>query len=196
MAFFLLLPQIIMIVSMRFLPVICAVLLFSCAPSSLDSPAPLDPPEPTTTETTDTPPESVPPAAIEQGQVLPITATATIQSTGKVFDLEVTRTAEERSIGLMYREELADDRGMLFEFDPPRPVSFWMKNCRMNLDMIFMQNGIVQAIARDVPPCDTEPCPTYGTPIAIDQVIEIRGGLADEINLQEGDKIIVDHFVP
>lgn len=76
----------------------------------------------------------------------------------------------------MYREFLPDNRGMLFEFDPARPVSFWMKNCLINLDMIFLREGVVQAIAHDVPPCENDPCPTYGPPttVNIDQVIEIR----------------------
>jgi hypothetical protein len=128
-----------------------------------------------------------------QGQILPITATAKILSTGKVFNLEVAVTPEQQQLGLMYRQSLPDDRGMLFEFNPPRPVSFWMKNCLMNLDMLFLRDGVIQAIAHDVPPCVTSPCPTYGTPAAIDQVIEIRGGLANEIGLKEGEKIIVTH---
>lgn len=153
---------------------------------------------PTETETiSPIPPEvSSPPTTpstttTSRGQVLPITATATIASSGKTFGLEVTRTEQQRQLGLMFREHLPDNRGMLFEFEPARPVSFWMKNCLINLDIIFLHNGEVKSIARDVPPCEDDPCPTYGTPHNIDQVIEIRGGLADEISLTEGDKITV-----
>ena len=181
----------------RLFPLFCGVLLVACAPtidndstasetmSPADNGAIAEPSKPEVVdETTD---ENF------QGQILPITATAKILSTGKVFNLEVAVTPEQQQLGLMYRQSLPDDRGMLFEFNPPRPVSFWMKNCLMNLDMLFLRDGVIQAIAHDVPPCVTSPCPTYGTPAAIDQVIEIRGGLANEIGLKEGEKIIVTH---
>ena len=64
----------------------------------------------------------------QKGQVLPITAQA--QISGQIINLEVAKTPKEQAMGLMYRTELADDRGMLFSFDPPRKVNFWMKNCK------------------------------------------------------------------
>lgn len=108
-----------------------------------------------------------------QGQMLPIAAQA--QMAGQRILLEVTRTPQEQAMGLMYRTALADDRGMLFSFASPRPVSFWMMNVKIPLDMVFLRNGEVKAIAADVPPCTTSPCPTYGPADAIDQVIELRG---------------------
>lgn len=169
----------------RLLPYLfCGVLLIGCVPAPPDSVNP---------ETT-APPETSQPVVTTptpQGQMLPITATATIESSSQSFELEVAATQEQQQLGLMYRDFLPDNRGMLFEFEPARPVSFWMKNCLINLDIIFLKDGVVQAIARDVPPCETEPCPTYGTPRDIDQVIEIRGGLSDEINLTEGDEMTV-----
>lgn len=165
------------------LSLLCGLLLIGCmSPSPEELPAETTTPPPTTSASEPTTP---------QGQVLPITATATIESLGKNFGLEVTQTPQQRQLGLMFRDNLPDDRGMLFEFDPARPVGFWMKNCLINLDIIFLQDGEVKSIARNVPPCAEEPCPTYGTPHAIDQVIEIRGGLSDEIGLTEGDKITV-----
>jgi hypothetical protein len=92
-------------------------------------------------------------------------------------------------MGLMYRTTLADDRGMLFPFEPPQPVSFWMKNVRIPLDMIFLRDGEVKAIAASVPPCTAEPCPTYGPPTAVNQVIELRGGRAAELGLKVGDRV-------
>lgn len=169
----------------RFFPFICGAVLMGCAPVLVEENTPETPAPPTVS----TP--SPNPTTTFQGQILPITATAKVESLGKIFELEVAETSEQQRLGLMYRETLADDRGMLFEFEPARPVSFWMKNCRMNLDMIFIKDGVVQSIAKDVPPCESEPCPTYGTPKEIDQVIEIRGGLSDEIGIKEGDEITV-----
>ncbi len=122
--------------------------------------------------------------------MLPITAQA--QMAGQRFSLEVTRTPQEQAMGLMYRTSLADDRGMLFSFVPPRPVSFWMKNTKIPLDMVFLRNGEVKAIAANVPPCTAEPCPSYGPQIPIDQVIELRGGRAAELGLKVGDRVSVE----
>lgn len=126
----------------------------------------------------------------KKGQILPITAQAIIS--GQTINLEVTKTPQEQAMGLMYRNSLPDDRGMLFSFDPPRQVTFWMKNCQMSLDMIFIRSGIVKAIAENVPPCLADPCPTYGSDVSIDRVIELRGGRAAELNLKVGDQIVIN----
>ena len=126
-------------------------------------------------------------AAVNSGQELPISAQAIIK--GRQIGLEVARTQEQQATGLMYRTTLADDRGMLFPFEPPQQLSFWMKNVSIPLDMIFIRDGKVKAIAASVPPCTTEPCPTYGPDIAVNQVIELRGGRAAELGLKVGDKV-------
>jgi len=122
-----------------------------------------------------------------QGQILPITAMAVVK--GETIKLEVAETPEQQAMGLMYRTSLADDRGMFFPFNPPRPVSFWMKNCLISLDMIFIRDGVVRAIIPDVPPCTAEPCPTYGPDIPIDGVLELRAGRAAELGLAVGDRL-------
>lgn len=126
-------------------------------------------------------------ASTNAAQKLPITATATVA--GRKINLEVARSPQEQATGLMYRDQVPDDRGMLFLFDPARPVGFWMRNVRIPLDMIFLENGQVKAIASAVPPCNTDPCPTYGPETPIDQVIELRGGRAAELGLKVGDRI-------
>lgn len=123
------------------------------------------------------------------GQNLPITAMAIIKE--ETIQLEVAETPEQQALGLMYRDYLADDRGMLFPFNPPRSLRFWMKNCLISLDMIFIRDGIVRAIIPDVPPCTTEPCPTYGTDVPIDQVVELRAGRAAELGLEVGDRLSI-----
>ncbi len=89
------------------------------------------------------------------GQVLPISAQVKIAD--QLIQLEVARTPEQQEMGLMYRTNLPNDRGMLFPFSPPRPVGFWMKNCNISLDMIFLLNGKVQSIASNAPPCKKTP---------------------------------------
>lgn len=144
-------------------------------------------------ETLPTPPllSSLP---TNKGQMLPISAQA--QMAGQQIKLEVARTPQERAMGLMYRTELAADRGMLFAFVPPQPVSFWMKNTLIPLDMVFLREGQVKAITANVPPCTTEPCPSYPSGVAIDQVIELRGGRAAELGLKVGDRVNIKFNEP
>lgn len=138
--------------------------------------------------------ESPPPitgqAMTPQGQKLPITAIALIGKTR--INLEVAKTPAEQEMGLMYRASLADDQGMLFSFQPARPVGFWMKDCRISLDMIFMRLGKVVEIAANVPPCTTEPCPVYPSGVPVDQVLELRGGRAAELGIKLGDPLSVE----
>ncbi len=121
------------------------------------------------------------------GQSLPITAVAVMK--GQSFDLEVTKTSREKSLGLMFRPALPDNRGMLFSFDPPQPLQFWMKDVPVPLDIVFLRDVVV-AILYSVPPCPTEPCPAYGPEgELIDQVIELKGGRTAEIGLETGDTV-------
>jgi uncharacterized protein len=128
-------------------------------------------------------------------QSLPIEATAKIA--GKTILLEVARTPQQQAIGLMNRTNLASDRGMLFVFESPRPASFWMKNTLIPLDMIFLRNGVVKAIAKNAQPCKADPCPTYTSQTEItDQVLELRGGQTKELGLKVGDRIPVVFIKP
>lgn len=127
-----------------------------------------------------------------RGQNLPISAYAAIA--GRKFELEVARTPVQQEIGLMYRTSLADNRGMLFVFEPPQPTRFWMKNTLIPLDMIFLRDEKVLAIAAAVPPCKTPTCPTYGANTEIDRVIELRSGTADKIGLKVGDRVTIQYL--
>ena len=124
------------------------------------------------------------------GQLLPIEATVVMGN--EVIELEVTRTPRQQALGLMFRESLADNRGMLFSFEEPKIARFWMKNVTIHLDMIFLLDGQIQAIAANVPPCTSTPCPVYGPNQLVNQVIELRGGRAAELGLQAGDRLNID----
>ncbi len=126
------------------------------------------------------------------GQMLPIGAKAIMG--GEVIELEVTETPEQKMLGLMFRKHLPDNRGMLFPLEPPDYPRFWMKNVEISLDMIFLRDGIIQAMAQNVPPCTAAPCPTYGPQILIDRVIELRGGRAAELGLAVGDRVKIEYL--
>jgi uncharacterized protein len=160
---------------------IVGILLLGYSLPSLSVP-PIQPKNPLSQSVTD-------PKPTPQGQKLPVSAQVTIG--GQSIQLEVARTPQEQSMGLMYRTELAPNRGMLFVFSPPRSVSFWMKNTLIPLDMVFMSNGVVKYISEKVPPCTTNPCPGYGPEpkIDIDNVLELRSGRAAELRIKVGDRL-------
>ncbi len=125
-------------------------------------------------------------------QNLPISAQLIVND--ETIDLEVAKTPEQQQIGLMYRSQIADDRGMLFPFTEPILASFWMKNVDMSIDIIFVNDGVVDSIASSVPPCREEPCPIYRSQGFINQVIELRAGRAKELNIKKGDTLIINYF--
>jgi len=123
-----------------------------------------------------------------RGQILPISAEVEIGN--EQIQLEVARTPQEQAMGLMFRTSLPPDRGMLFPFEFARPVQFWMQNTLIPLDMVFLLDGEVKDIVASAPPCDRQPCPTYGpTNLRVNQVIELAGGRAAELGLQVGDRL-------
>ncbi|MEG4284769.1 DUF192 domain-containing protein [Microcoleus sp. A006_D1] len=124
---------------------------------------------------------------IDMGQLLPVSVNTIVGD--RALGLEVAKTPQEQAIGLMFRTELPDDRGMLFPIAPARNVRFWMRNVQIELDMIFLRQGIVQAIIPNVPPCFSETCPNYGPDVPVDGVIELKGGRAAQLGLKVGDRI-------
>ena len=131
------------------------------------------------------------PAPESLGQTLPISAKAIVPN-GTTIQLEVAQTSEQQAKGLMYRPALPDNRGMLFGFPSAQPVSFWMKNVPVALDMVFLHKGVVKYIQAAAPPCASEPCPTYGPNTPIDKVIELRSGRAAELKLKVGDIVKIE----
>jgi uncharacterized protein len=140
------------------------------------------------------PAQSIPPQPQTQPQIqsLPITAQITIAQ--QTIGLEVASTPLQQEIGLMSRTELAADRGMLFPFDPPRGVSFWMKNTLIPLDLIYLHQGVVKQIYT-APPCKTDNCSVYPSNSVIDQVIELPQGRAQALGLKRGDRLVVNPIV-
>lgn len=105
------------------------------------------------------------------------------------FSVEIAATADERAMGLMFRDQLAPDAGMLFDFGEEREVSFWMQNTLIPLDMIFIgADGEIKSIHVNARPLDTTSIPS-GFPVQF--VLEIPGGRSVELGIAAGD--LVDH---
>ena len=110
----------------------------------------------------------------------------------KVILAETAVRPEELAKGLMYRESLAANRGMLFFHTSESFNPYWMKNCKIALDMIWMDQGrhIVE-IAANVPPCppEAENCPSYGGHERAMYVLELGAGQAAKHGLKKGQII-------
>jgi uncharacterized membrane protein (UPF0127 family) len=103
------------------------------------------------------------------------------------FNVEVVDTPQTRAQGLMFRESLADDAGMLFDFKEVRPVSFWMQNTLIPLDMIFIApDGTVETVHVNARPLDTT---SISSQVPVQFVLEIPGGRSVEIGLEPGDRV-------
>lgn len=106
----------------------------------------------------------------------------------RTFAVEMARTEDEKATGLMYRKELADGRGMLFDFSPEQPVSMWMKNTFVSLDMIFIRgDGRILRIAEGTEPQSTKIIPSGGPAKG---VLEVVAGTARKYGIAPGDQIV------
>lgn len=122
------------------------------------------------------------------------TSTPRVELAGRVFEVEVADEPEERALGLMFREHLEPDAGMLFIFGEEARRSFWMKNCRIPLDILYFDGEfrLINAHYR-VPPCHTARCPGYPSHAPARYVLEVSGGVAESLELAPGDRL---HYQP
>lgn len=105
------------------------------------------------------------------------------------FEVEIARTEEDQNRGLMNRDSLPPGTGMLFIFDPPSKPIFWMKDTKIKLDMIYInEDGIVIHIHENAVPFDKTLI--YPPKIKSKAVLEIGGGLSKKLGISKGDKVI------
>jgi uncharacterized membrane protein (UPF0127 family) len=103
------------------------------------------------------------------------------------FDVELALNDVERSRGLMFRDKLGPYEGMLFDFHQEAPVSFWMKNTLIPLDMVFIGgDGTVRHVHANAVPLSTDTIPSQ---FPVRAVLEINGGSARLLGIKPGDKI-------
>ena len=103
------------------------------------------------------------------------------------FAVELATNTAERAVGLMYRKELPEGRGMLFDFHDDQPVQFWMHNTYISLDMIFIAgDGRVVRVAENAKPMSDDLIPS-GRPVRA--VLEVIGGTARKLGIAAGDRV-------
>lgn len=111
-----------------------------------------------------------------------------VTSSGRhAFQVEVMRTPEQRARGLMHRQFMPADRGMLFDFKQVEPVAMWMQNTYISLDMLFIRaDGTVARIAERAEPLSTRTIPS-GEPVL--SVLELNAGITEKLGIKPGDKV-------
>jgi uncharacterized membrane protein (UPF0127 family) len=105
----------------------------------------------------------------------------------QIFTVEMATTEDEKTTGLMYRKELADGKGMLFDFSPEQQISMWMKNTYVSLDMIFIRaDGRILRIAENTEPLSTKIISSGGLARG---VLEVPAGTAQKYGIAPGDRV-------
>ncbi len=114
---------------------------------------------------------------------------------GKAVTAELAVTPEERARGLMFRDRLDADQGMLFIFDQEELNSFWMLNMKFPIDIIWLdKDKRVVHIEASVPPCPREPCPSYPTRLPALYVLELQSGAAAAHGIKLSERL--DFILP
>ncbi len=107
--------------------------------------------------------------------------------------LEVARSDRKRAQGMMFRTDVPPGTGMLFVLDRPDYHPFWMLNCKVALDILWLDaQGVVVDISPDTPPCTAQPCPNFQPKRPGSLVIELAAGEARRLGLTVGSRVLID----
>ena len=117
---------------------------------------------------------------------------------GRQYSVEIADDDRERQHGLMFRDAMEEDHGMLFIHDAQMPLAYWMKNTKIPLDILYFDNDRkLVSQQRDVPPCSLgDGCPPYPSDAPARYVLELNAGQAEKIGLKEGDVLTFGPGVP
>jgi uncharacterized membrane protein (UPF0127 family) len=117
-----------------------------------------------------------------------------VELSGKRYAIEVADNDAERERGLMFRDALPADHGMLFVHEREEPQAYWMKNTRIPLDILYFDNSRrLVSQQRDVPPCSLgDACPPYPSQAPARYVLELNAGQAAKLDLQPGARLEID----
>ncbi|MGZ4884009.1 MAG: DUF192 domain-containing protein [Halobacteriota archaeon] len=111
---------------------------------------------------------------------------------GTTVYAEAANTPAEHEMGLMNRTYLNENAGMLFVFPTEQKQSFWMKNMRISLDIIFITTDKhVRDVYRSVPLCTTDPCVLYASNAPITYVLEVNAGFSEQHGVASGDTVFI-----
>ena len=114
-----------------------------------------------------------------------------VELRGHRFVVEIADDEAERERGLMFRDAMADDHGMVFVHDYEAPQAYWMKNTKIPLDIFYFDHARrLVSVSRDVPPCSLgDRCPPYPSDAPALYVLELNAGEAARLKLAEGAEL-------
>ncbi len=118
--------------------------------------------------------------------------TASFDGNDAVLYVDLAKTAQEQAKGLMGIEMLPADEGMAFVFDGPTDSTFWMKDTLIPLSIAFVDEAGRVIGMRDMQPCESDPCPTYGIDEPYVLAIEANLGWFDRAGIEVGDRVEVN----
>jgi len=112
---------------------------------------------------------------------------------GKTFTVEIADTQEKQALGLMFRDSMPADEGMIFLFPNEAPRSFWMKNTRISLDIMYFDKQLkMVSISANTPPCRVSRCPSYPSAGPAMFVLELNAGIAASLGVGVGDQLTLN----
>ena len=120
-----------------------------------------------------------------------IAPTSWVKLRGHRFTVEIAQTDAQRARGLMFRDRLGRNRGMLFIHAMQQPLAYWMKNTRIGLDIFYFdaEHRLV-SVSKRTPPCDLgDACPPYRSEGPALYVLELNTGEADRLHVKKGDRL-------
>ncbi len=121
-----------------------------------------------------------------------------VELDGQRYQVELAQNDDTRARGLMFRDAMAADHGMLFIHDRQEPLAYWMKNTKIALDILYFdEQRTLVAQQRDVPPCSAgNACPAYPSNAPARYVLELNAGQAAKLGLKDGAKLGFGPGVP
>jgi uncharacterized membrane protein (UPF0127 family) len=131
-------------------------------------------------------------AALATAPASSVTGPRVVMPSGAVIAVELALTDPEKAQGLMFRESMPRDAGMVFPFEGLEIRPFWMKNCHFPLDLVHAtKDGTIVEVLKAVPPCppDPAPCPNAVPKAKSDTVLEVNAGVADATGAVPGAKL-------
>lgn len=125
-------------------------------------------------------------------------ATSWVELRGHRYMVEIAKTDAQRARGLMFRDRMARNHGMLFIHDIKEPLAYWMKNTLIALDIFYFDSERrLVSVSKRTPPCDQgDACPPYRSEGPALYVLELNAGLADRLHVQKGDRLRFGPNIP